>query len=347
MSHFTCLVIGENPEEQLAPFNENLKTEFKDNTEAYKEEYETKMVEEFYCNSSSSWGHQITQELFETLKKSKNGRILEYEVKKLDPMSYLKLGKKYRGYYTLEGHKRCKGDAWFEVQDILSTTHPNPETCFEGKVLLRKIARPKKIALKDKYPIYEDYLKHWHGIEDIEKQGYDFNPKAKWDWHQLGGRWTGFFKLKPNTRGKVGKPGLMTDAPEWGTADQARKKDIDFDGMKQDQFEESSQTYDKFEVLYKEGKIDSATAYFEYDIKNKGKDGDHFVPETREEYLKRHAHVGTFAVLKDGEWYERGEMGWWGCVSDEKNPDEWNEQFDKLLAELPENTLLSIFDCHI
>ena len=27
MSHFTVMVVGENPEEQLAPFNENLKVE--------------------------------------------------------------------------------------------------------------------------------------------------------------------------------------------------------------------------------------------------------------------------------------------------------------------------------
>jgi hypothetical protein len=30
-----------------------------------------------------------------------------------------------------------------------------------------------------------------------------------------------------------------------------------------------------------------------------------------------------FAVVKDGKWYERGEMGWWGIVHDEKNRDRW------------------------
>jgi len=347
MSHFTVLVIGENPEEQLIPFDENLRTEFEDKTEEYREEYETKMVDEFYCNSSSSWGHQITKELFETLKKSKTGRIIEYDVKKLDPMSYLKKGGKYRGYYTVEKGHRCKGDAWFEVEEILQTTHPNPDICFEGKVTLRKIARPVKIAIKDKYPIYEDYLKHWHGVEP-EHQGYDFNPKAKWDWYQLGGRWTGFFRLKPKTNGNLGNPSLVSSRrAEYGTADQAYKRDIDFEKMAQDQFEESSELYDKFEALYKEGKMDASTGYFEYGVNNVGKDADHYVPESREAFLKRRAAVCTFAVLKDGEWYERGEMGWWGCVSDEKKPEEWNDQFNKLLGELPEDTLLSMFDCHI
>jgi hypothetical protein len=348
MSHFTVLVIGPNPEDQLKPFDENLKVEFDDKTEEYREEYETKKVDEFYCGSSSSWGQQIPKELFEELKKSKVGRILPYEVKKLDPMAYLKRGKKYRGYYALENNKRCKGDVWFEVEEVTSTTHPDEDVCFEGKVKIRKIAPPKQIALKDKYPVYEDYLKDWHGIEDIAKQGYDYNPKAKWDWYQLGGRWTGVFKLKPKADGNLGTPSLVSSKrAENGTADQACKRDIDFDVMKQEQFEEASQAYDKFEAATKANTLKPGEGYWEYGVENIGKDANHYVAESREQYLTRNAHIGTFAVLKDGEWYEKGEMGWWGCVSDEKDPEEWNNQFNKLLEELPEDTLLSVFDCHI
>jgi hypothetical protein len=55
----------------------------------------------------------------------------------------------------------------------------------------------------------------------------------------------------------------------------------------------------------------------------------------------------TFAVLKDGQWYERGSMGWWGMVSDEKNTDDWNSEVAKMIEELPEDTRISIYDCHI
>ncbi|KKL20873.1 hypothetical protein LCGC14_2451130, partial [marine sediment metagenome] len=34
----------------------------------------------------------------------------------------------------------------------------------------------------------------------------------------------------------------------------------------------------------------------------------------------------TFALLTD-RWIEQGDMGWWGMVSDEKDPDEWNRQY--------------------
>ena len=55
----------------------------------------------------------------------------------------------------------------------------------------------------------------------------------------------------------------------------------------------------------------------------------------------------TFAVIKDGKWYERGDMGWWGIVSNEKDENEWYTQIAKLLDEVPDDTLLTIVDCHI
>ena len=31
-----------------------------------------------------------------------------------------------------------------------------------------------------------------------------------------------------------------------------------------------------------------------------------------------------FAIITpDGNWNEKGSMGWWGCVSDEKDKDDW------------------------
>jgi len=55
----------------------------------------------------------------------------------------------------------------------------------------------------------------------------------------------------------------------------------------------------------------------------------------------------TFAILKDGEWYERGKMGWWAIVTDEMEDDKWDAEFKKLIDGLPDDTLISIYDCHI
>jgi hypothetical protein len=59
------------------------------------------------------------------------------------------------------------------------------------------------------------------------------------------------------------------------------------------------------------------------------------------------SEIKTFALLKDGVWYERGEMGWFGVVSNERASEEWDKEYAKLLSELPEDTRISIIDCHI
>jgi hypothetical protein len=53
-----------------------------------------------------------------------------------------------------------------------------------------------------------------------------------------------------------------------------------------------------------------------------------------------------FAVLKDGEWHEQGEMGWWGQVRDPKADAAWETEVDALLKDLPPETLVSVYDCH-
>ena len=68
---------------------------------------------------------------------------------------------------------------------------------------------------------------------------------------------------------------------------------------------------------------------------------------SEDEYCKKESNsvLQTFAIVKDGKWYEKGKMGWFACVSNE-NP-EWNKEFDKLFNSLPDETLISLYDCDI
>ena len=52
-----------------------------------------------------------------------------------------------------------------------------------------------------------------------------------------------------------------------------------------------------------------------------------------------------FAVVKDGKWYEKGEMGYWAIVFNEDK--DWNSKFLKLVENLSDDTLISMYDCHI
>ena len=50
-------------------------------------------------------------------------------------------------------------------------------------------------------------------------------------------------------------------------------------------------------------------------------------------------HIPFCLVDTDGTWHERGQMGWWTVVSNEKDKDVWGEEvksYVQHLAELPE-----------
>jgi hypothetical protein len=66
-----------------------------------------------------------------------------------------------------------------------------------------------------------------------------------------------------------------------------------------------------------------------------------------EQWIAAAPPLTCFAVLKSGEWYERGEMGWWACVSNEKDQDAWESEVEKLLRDLDPDMILTVVDCHI
>lgn len=268
MSHFTVLVIGKNPEEQLAPFQEN--------------------------NMGDC------------------------------PQEFMK----YKVYDT-EGQRH-----WFDSE--------------------------------------EDFLKS--GIKtDEDETGYWENPNAKWDWYQLGGRWTGFFKVKETaTFAAVGSPA------EEGTADQLFKSDIDFEAMRKEAADRAAKTYDTAMAIIGHlpenrtwksisnefGYADQARNeywsqerciawkeeqkrdYQNFPFSFRASPDDFLI--NKEQYVQNamDSAITTHAIIKDGKWYERGQMGWWATISNDKG-DNWNKEFSELLNSLPEDTLLSVYDCHI
>ena len=93
-----------------------------------------------------------------------------------------------------------------------------------------------------------------------------YNPKSKWDWYQIGGRWSNSV------------PG-----------DEVKMSEIPIE------------------------KIETPYAF----------------------------------VTPDGEWVERGEMGWFGVGSNEMDKDEWDAKFHEYLKTLDKDIILTQVDCHI
>lgn len=57
--------------------------------------------------------------------------------------------------------------------------------------------------------------------------------------------------------------------------------------------------------------------------------------------------VEFFALCTpDGEWYERGRMGWFAMVAEEKSEKEWQAIRSEALSAYPEHLIVGV-DCHI
>lgn len=219
------------------------------------------------------------------------------------------------------------------------------------------------------------------------KKGYWKNPNAKWDWYRVGGRWAGHFKLKDGATAPAPVPGYEVkfgqELPEENTADVIRKRDIDFASMRADAAHDAAMEYDYIAGIFgdlpphapwsefsdisnmderrktyrAQPRImawDTAAKAMTFDERRKAPfdlsfgNADDFLV-SREQYIAAAvSRAGTtFAVLNDGKWHERGEMGWWACVSNEKDPETWCSMFQKLMDDLPDDTLLTVVDCHI
>lgn len=270
-----------------------------------------------------------------------------------------------------DGRLLAPWDEQFRVEGsfgIGSDTHKVP-----------KGLKVKQIPFKKIYPTFEQFVKEWHGTSERDAQtgryGYWENPNAKWDWYQLGGRWRGFFKLKAHVAADsvvVGEAGVFDNKAEPRTADQCEKGMVDWEAM---MAETAAAAGKRFNAIKKAvaGRnytswSDMRDKYEDIDIARKkyhaqkvvkdvtklqvlhySEDFDDILKMGRKAFMRSQgeAAITPFAVVYDGQWIEKGEMGWWGVTTNEKDCGTWFSMFKKVLDGLPDDTLLSLYDCHI
>lgn len=203
------------------------------------------------------------------------------------------------------------------------------------------------------------------------------NPNAKWDYYTIGGRWSGFFRVKG---GCLAMLQLSEALPDGYSKNRLPKKWIDFDYMQHEAQISAEEEYDAFieatngvelietweEILAMHDNNDhAARSYWMNHPFTKALNTNmkyryvwmldsniherFFIgqPNARVSFARRARSkaISTYAVVKDGEWYEKGRMGWWG-ISSGDDPN-WSSKFDELIKDLPEDTVLTIVDCHI
>lgn len=243
----------------------------------------------------------------------------------------------------------------------------------------------------------------WHGLEDkkvlnesevdreeTHKFGYALvdaegnllkainrtNPNKKWDWWVVGGRWSGFFKLKPGGTGQSGKRSWANkDEPTDATrCDVATKGDIDFEGMRDEEGQRAADAYDRAAAIHQNepwldwqtvrdahADLEAARTFYADQAPIARMRADHDfntshifsgfdqyqMPRDRFIQSARDQAIATYAIVKDGVWYAKGEMGWFGMSTEGMSQDEWNAKVNEMLDALPDDTMLTLVDCHI
>jgi len=169
-------------------------------------------------------------------------------------------------------------------------------------------------------------------ISEHDNEGnlyYFGNKDAKWDWYQIGGRWSGMLKKLDGTK-----------------CDECEVKDLDL-SLDTKAYNEAKRFW---EVVVEEQPLtdverqsDFFTMYKpEYYTKMYG---------DRDNYAKSCASFNIFAMLLDGEWHEQGKMGWFGMSDKTSNSlKEYTKFFNKTLEELKKthpHATVTLVDCHI
>lgn len=337
MSHFSVLVIADDPEAALQPFHEFECTGTVDQyivdideTDEKRKEFETgtrsmvKMPDGSLVPSyDDRWYRKPTAE--ELAGNRFADRIREIPAK----------------YEQLEVKFASVGD-WAEYVGA-KVVHPGED-----------------IDLNDE---------HKFGYVQVDEAGQIVkairrtNPNRKWDWWQEGGRWSNKLLRKDGTR-----------------CDSALAGEIDWDGMVAAKAEDAAKTYDAvLTVLAGRPVITWAQAYarvkageLTIDAARELYNGQQVVKELiaakaiddwhgsetlskvmaseRADYTRRESetNASTWALLHNGVWSERGDMGWFG-MSDatDESTAKATADFWQIVRALPPEQLVTVVDCHI
>lgn len=193
---------------------------------------------------------------------------------------------------------------------------------------------------------FEQFVEDWYGRQPnadgrvIEHT----NPNAKWDWWVIGGRWSG-----------------------WLGRDQGRRSEFDLDGLRDRATAKALADYDRYhpgidppdapwaEFRQRYASIEEAReAWWSHPFCAALRQADVWLePDDfmcdRDTYAAR-ARVNAvvpFALVAEGQWAARGDMGWWATVSNERPEGEWEAFVNHMLDNLDGDTLLTVVDCHI
>lgn len=196
------------------------------------------------------------------------------------------------------------------------------------------------------YRTFDDYMEScgFEKDEETNEYGYWENPNAKWDWYQIGGRWS---QLPLKETGKEAKPFT-------------KLKFIDFSVDK-----EEYKKAERFWEIVVEGNEPKDGEKLPFDITERfgNVKGDELKPYSiyiREYYTKTFGNKETYArinalphthalITPDGKWHEKGSVGWFGtCDANNESITAYIDFFtQEVNKEENKDCVFVLVDCHI
>lgn len=357
MSHFTVMVIGDDVDSALEPFQENnmdtCSNEYLQfipiDIDRYKDQYDNRST--IFASTGS---FEVSMNQYRKIRKT--GKL------------------KLRLQVVNTYHKGCKPNKLYstyvkQYADGLFTRDVTLTVCYAGQmkstsyiatmrcikvlnnsVIMELVHNPsiKPEKFNEHYSSFQEYMEYYNGYkyhEDQKAYGYWDNPNAKWDWYQIGGRWSGQLAVKPgSTSGTVGNPSwfnllINEEKITNGKVDSCQLKDLDTDAMIEDAKQQQVKWLAQADTEYENGTpINIIKFRFGVDPTNN---------EDREQYLKDYRLFTPYAIVHEGEWIAQGEMGWFGCSIDEYNEEEWSSKLWDKIKSLDPETRITVVDCHI
>lgn len=180
---------------------------------------------------------------------------------------------------------------------------------------------------------YLEVAKNLHiDVSEYDNEGNLYclgNKDAKWDWYQIGGRWSNVLRKLDGTR-----------------CDTCEVKDLDL-SLDTELYNEAKRFWEVVVDKQPLTDVERPNDFFamfkpEYYIEMYG---------NKDNYAKDCASFSTFAMLLDGEWHEQGKMGWF-AISDttKESLEKFTDFMDKTLRDLKKihpNAKVTLVDCHI
>jgi hypothetical protein len=184
------------------------------------------------------------------------------------------------------------------------------------------------IPLKEMYSTFEECMADYCGYKKCDpktgRYGYWENRNSKWDYWLVGGRWSGYFFVKPGTETAVTKGSWYSPEEfEENTTDICRIADLDLLRIEAEMLKRAKKFWDEFVEFRKTGKVPEEDKEL-YTVRGRAMD------------------VGLLEVVEDPEeGKKRGGFRWADTIKNLREDDNRRDWYDVINQDITKEEFLS------